>query len=529
MRLSSTTISLFSALQISSSFIFESACSLSSLSSTPFTNKTTLFQASLIPAGSTIQFPDTDPSCSRTPQLISVDICRVTMQVETSPQSNIHMEAWLPRNWTGRFLSTGNGGLGGCIQYPDLAYATALGFATVGANNGHNGSSGAAFENHPDVLADFTFRSIHTNVIIGKQITQGFYGQAHKKSYYLGCSTGGRQGLKSVEDFPEDFDGVVAGAPAANFVGLMSWSGHFFSEITKDPSQPTFIPINLWLDLIHNNIISQCDEIDGVKDGIIEDPNLCNYNPSGLLCKTGSTSTSTSNCLTPPQLQTVLKTYKPFFASDGKTLIYPRFQPGGEDLLTSMVGGQPFQFTSEWFRFVVFNSSFDPQTLTLEDYEFALRMDPFNISTFKGDLRNFQRRGGKLLTYHGQEDGLISPRMSEVYYDHARAVSGELDKYYRFFRVSGMSHCSGGPGAWQIGQNNATGTSLNPERNVLMAMVKWVEQGEAPETIEGVKYVDDDPTQGKAFERRHCRWPLRNTYDGRGDPDKAESWSCAVV
>ncbi|KAF9258406.1 tannase and feruloyl esterase [Marasmius fiardii PR-910] len=516
---------LFSALQLGSFFNFESACSLSSLSSIPFVDNTTLFQASVVPAGSTIEFPDTDPSCSRNPQIVSSDICRITMQVETSPSSNIHMEAWLPRNWTGRFLSTGNGGLGGCIQYPDLAYTTSLGFATVGANNGHNGSSGAAFENHPEVLADFVFRSIHTNVIIGKQITRQFYGQAHKKSYYFGCSTGGREGLKSVEDFPEDFDGVVAGSAAANFVGLMGWSGHFFSEITGNSSQPTFIPLDLWTGLIHNDILSQCDGIDGVQDGIIEDPNLCEYNPSGLLCQNGATS----NCLTPTQIETVRKAFQPFLASDG-TVIYPRAQPGAEALLSSsFLTGRPFQFTSDWFRFVVFNSSFDPTTLTLSEYELALKQDPFRISTFKGDLRNFNRRGGKLLTYHGQADGLVSPRMSEVYYDHAHDVSGGLDSFYRFFRISGMSHCRGGPGAWQIGQTNTNGTFLDPDRNVLTALVRWVEQGEAPQMVEGVKYVNDDPVQGVAFQRRHCRYPLRNTYDGQGDPNEAESWSCKAV
>ncbi|KAF9257169.1 tannase and feruloyl esterase [Marasmius fiardii PR-910] len=364
------------------------------------------------------------------------------MQVETSSSSNIRMEAWLPRNWTGRFLSTGNGGLQGCIQYPDLTYATSLGFATVGANGGHNGSSGAPFENRPEVLADFAFRSIHTNVVIGKEITQRFYGQQHKKSYYLGCSTGGRQGLKSVEDFPEDFDGVVAGAPAANFNAL----------VAKDASQPTSIPTELWTTLIHSDIISQCDEIDGVKDGIIEAPSLWSYDPSGLLCRNSS-----EDLRTIPGL-------------GWKTLIYPRAQPGGEDGLTMMVSGQLFGLT-----YVIYNSSFDPTTLTLSDYQVAIDRDPFNISTFKGDLRSFAAGGGKLLTYHGQQDGMISPLMSEVYYDHAREVSGELDSYYRFFRISGMGHCTGGPGAHQIGQVSSNGTRTEPEENVLTAMVRWVE------------------------------------------------------
>ncbi|KAL0576495.1 hypothetical protein V5O48_005470 [Marasmius crinis-equi] len=519
-----TVQSLFAALQLAPSFDFNTSCSLSSFSSIPFSQPTQIFQASVVPAGTTIEFPDADPSCQSdsSPQVLSDDICRVTLEVETSSTSRINMEAWLPRNWTGRFLSTGNGGLGGCIQYQDVAYAASLGFATVGANNGHNGTSGAPFENKPEVLADFAFRSVHTNVVVGKQITKQFYGESHKKSYYLGCSTGGRQGLKSVEDFPEDFDGVVAGAPAANFNSLISWSGHFFSEITGDSSQPTFIPVNLWFGLIHNDILAQCDELDGVKDGIIEDPNACNYDPTPLLCKDGATE----NCLTPTQAETVKKVYSPFLDTQGN-LIYPRAQPGGEDILPIMVGGQPFSFTADWFKYVVYNSSIDPTTIGMKDYEFAIKLNPFDIATFKGDLNKFKARGGKLLTYHGQADGLITPRISEEYYDHAKKVSGELDEYYRFFRISGMSHCSQGAGAWRIGQG--AGGSLDTDKNVLTAMVQWVEQGVAPETIEGVKFVNDDPEQGESFRRRHCRYPLRTTYDRAGDSKSPDSWSCQTV
>ena len=303
----------------------------------------------------------------------------------------------------------------------------------------------------------------------------------------------------------------------------MSWSGHFFSEITGNVSQPTFIPADLWNGLIYDSIFSQCDEIDGVKDGIIEDPNLCNYDPSVLLCS----SDSTSGCLTDAQVKTVRKVFSPFLSSDGHTVLYPRSQPGLEpDGLLRMVSGTIFQYTADWFRYVVYNSSFDASTVTLADYEYAIKLNPSNIATFEGDLTRFGERGGKLLTYHGQADGLISPRMAEVYYDHAREVSGELDDYYRFFRISGMSHCQRGPGAWQIGQGGTNGTSLDPEKNVLMAMVAWVERGQAPETIEGVKYVDDDVEKGVALRRRHCRWPLQNVYDREGDPSHPDSWSC---
>ena len=159
MQLSNAVPALMSVLQLSPSFNFEAACSLPSLSSPQFSNKTTIYDVSLLPAGSTLQFPDTDASCEPTPQTVVADICRITMLVETSNSSSVNMEAWLPRDWTGRFLSLGNGGLAGCIGYGDMAYTSSLGFAAVGNNNGHNGTSGAPFADSPQVVADFAYRS----------------------------------------------------------------------------------------------------------------------------------------------------------------------------------------------------------------------------------------------------------------------------------------------------------------------------------------------------------------------------------
>ncbi|KIK64593.1 hypothetical protein GYMLUDRAFT_981797 [Collybiopsis luxurians FD-317 M1] len=462
-------------------FNFDSACS-SIASQVSSIENATVFHTDLVPAGTNLTFPDQDPSCSsRSSQVVPVDICRVTLNVSTSDSSGIFMEAWLPKNWTGRFLSTGNGGFGGCIQYEDLAYSISLGFATVGANNGHNGTSGSAFVNR-EVLADFVYRSLHTNVVVGKEITKKFYGTPHNTSYYLGCSTGGRQGWKMVQDFPDDFDGVVAGSPVINWNNLENWGSHFH-DILGNANSPTFITSDQWLGLIHENILKQCDTIDGVADGIIEDPNLENA-------------------------------------------VY----------INASYGPNIWEFGPDWWHFVVFTPSFDLNTLNLTDYEFAENLDPFNISTFKGDLSPFQARGGKVITYHGQADMLIGPTDTEYYYQHVSQTMGlppvEIDKFMRFFRISGMSHCSTGPGAWEFGQTlaaasgNLTAETLDPERNVLTAMVRWVEEGVAPDTILGTKYVNDTPSLGVQFSRKHCRYPFRNTYNGTGDSTLPDSWSC---
>uniref|UniRef100_A0A0W0EUX7 Carboxylic ester hydrolase n=1 Tax=Moniliophthora roreri TaxID=221103 RepID=A0A0W0EUX7_MONRR len=507
-------------------FDFESSCE-SLASQVAELPNTTVLHTQLVPAGTNIPFPpeEAHPSCSARSAVVSADICRISLNVTTSVSSQIRMEAWLPSNWTGRFLSTGNGGFGGCIQYSDMAYTSSLGFATVGANNGHEGMSGAPFLNAPEVLADFAYRSIHTNVVVGKEITELFYGSPHTKSYYLGCSTGGRQGLKSVQDFPEDFDGVVAGAPAASHVGLLAWMAHFYN-ITGTPDSPTFIPVPTWLTTIHQNILDQCDNIDGVKDGVIEDPNLCDYDPSELLCA----DDSTSGCLSEAQVETVRKVFSPFTDPEGN-FIFSRAVPGSESNGVNFYSGSPFPL--DWFPYVVFSDpSFDTATLTFEDYERAIAQNPFDIATLKGDLSAFQYRNGKLLTYHGTIDGTIPPGNSERYYEHVSSTMNlspsSLDSFYRFFRISGMNHCAGGEGAWQIGQgvgtSSGTEVSLDPEANVLMAMVRWVEEGVAPDTILGTKFVNDSVTAGVAFSRRHCRYPLRNTYDGTGDSTKPEKW-----
>lgn len=434
-------------------------------------------------------------TCARPSQVVPVGLCRVAMFVKTSEISNITLEAWLPTNWTGRFLSTGNGGLSGCIQYEDIAYGTSYGFATVGANNGHNGTSGEAFYHNAEVVEDFSYRSVHTGVVVGKAIAKAYYDDDYTKSYYLGCSTGGRQGFKEVQKFPQDFDGVVVGAPAVAFSNLSSWSGSFYLY-TGDNTSATFLTPDKWA-LVHNDILAQCDDLDGVADGILEDPDLCYYEPVTLQCPSSATDTST--CLTSAQVGTVRKVFSPYYGigADNQTaLIFPRMQPGSE-LSDAFIyyNGQPFPYTEDWYRYAILE---DPTWSAgqLNAYYAAIASDksPARIQTWQGDLNAYQKKGGKILHYHGQADSIITSTNSPRYYDHISSTMGlapsELDDFYRFFRISGMDHCSGGVGAWQIGQTAQGATTEDPQRNVLLRMVDWVENGEAPETVTGVKFVN---------------------------------------
>ncbi|OCL10488.1 putative feruloyl esterase [Glonium stellatum] len=506
---------------------FQSDCS--AIASGFNISNATVWFSEYVPAGTNLSLPENNVTCALSYQVVTADICRVVLYVATSTTSGISMEAWLPRNWTGRFLSTGNGGLAGCIGYADLAYTTGLGFSAVGANNGHNGTSGGAFYNQPEVIKDFAYRSIHTNVVVGKQISKAFYQKTHTNSYYFGCSTGGRQGLKSAQDYPEDFDGIVAGSAASAFNNLTSWSGHFFTA-TGPTNASTFILADLW-PIIHKDILKQCDTLDGAADGILEDPSLCLYRPEGLLC--APNTTNTTGCLTTPQISTVRKIFSPIYGPD-RSLTYPRMQPGSELLGAPQIlyNGEPFSYTVDWFQYAVYNdTTWNPATLSPRDYAAASRIDPGNIQTWNGDLSPFRARGGKLLTYHGMEDQIITSENSARYYEHVidtmAAAPSTLDSFYRYFRISGMGHCAGGEGAWSIGQTSLGPTTpLGPSSNVLMALVQWVENGTAPETIRGTKFVGDNPTAGVDFTRKHCRYPFRNYHVGPGDPKNETNWEC---
>ncbi|KAI1176116.1 feruloyl esterase B [Nemania sp. FL0916] len=504
-----------------------------------------------VPANTTLTFPDNDPSCNRASQLVAADICRVALFVPTSERSGLHFEGWFPdpEMWNGRTLATGNGGLDGCIKYEDIAYGAANGFLSVssylhtfiafGTNNGHNGSSGAAFYHNEDALIDFSWRALHTSVEIGKELASKFYDRAHGKSYYIGCSLGGRQGIGGALKFPADFDGVVAGAPAVDFNSLYSWRASFF-PITGSVGSSGFISAETWKTTIHDEVLRQCDDIDGVKDGIIEDPILCHVDTGPLLCKDdGNEGGDREGCLTAAQVDVVNAIFSDYLYPNG-TLLYPRANPGGEILASDgLYAGAAYGPSADWFKYVVLaRPDWDPTTYTIADAERAVLQNPADIATWPSStsksLAAFRARGGKILTYHGQQDQQISSLNSVRFW---KRLAGEqdgfelerMDPFYRLFRVPGMNHCSGGPGAWTIGQGGSAQAYAIPfdrEHNVLAAVVDWVEHGIAPDEIVGTKFVDDAVEKGIMYNHRHCRYPFRSTYSGAGDPADMESWHC---
>ncbi|SMQ53686.1 unnamed protein product [Zymoseptoria tritici ST99CH_3D7] len=479
-----------------------------------------------IPSTTNITLPGMDSTCARTSQVVPIEACRIALTIPTSKRSSFIFEIFLPTApaWSGRYLATGNGGIDGCIKYEDIAYGLSHGFAATGTNNGHNGTSGQAFLNNPDVVLDFSHRALHTAAEAAKVLIAAFYDKAPDKSYYIGCSGGGRQGIQSADLYPHDFDGLLVGSPALNFNYMSAWRASFYT-ITGANTSEGFIQAATWQGLIHDEVMRQCDELDGVRDGILADPAPCAaiFRPETLLCNCTSPATTASTnatCLTPDQVSVVRQVFSPLYGTSGQ-LLYPGLSPGAESAATQrLLSGTSFPYSVDWFRYAVyFNPTWDPASFTIADADVAERLNPGNARSWPADLSPLRDAGNKLLIYHGGADQQVTHFNTERWYDRlSRSMdspSEKLDEWVRFFRIPGMGHCSGGTGAaWKFGQSAATaeGLPFEGERNVLKALVEWVEEEKAPDGVLGTM-AEDGGT------RWHCRYPEESVWvDGQ--------WTC---
>ena len=310
-------------------------------------------------------------------------------------------------------------------------------------------------------------------------------------------------GIKGAEMYPEDYDGIVAGCPAVDFNHLQGERAMFY-PITGPVGSPNFIGPDDWTGLIHDEVLRQCDGLDGVIDGIIEVPDRCYFNPKTLLCPPGNSTA----CLNAQQVQQLEQIYAPYTYPNG-TLIFPRMNPGNEVFaVLKFFAGAPFSYSQDWFRYVVLNNpTWDPITYNYTDVSLAEELNPFNIRTYPQVLPAFKNRGGKILSYHGGQDNQITSFNTERFWDRMAEADHRLHDWYRFFRISGMFHCNSGPGAWVIGQGGGAsgqGIPFEPQQNVLAAIVAWVEKGQAPDSLTGTKFVNDTISLGIDFQRNHC-------------------------
>jgi feruloyl esterase len=433
--------------------------------------------------------------------------CRVAATLKPSSDSEIQIEVWLPEaaTWNTKFLANGNGGWTGSINYTSLANALRLGFATTMTDTGHQGGSASFAMNHPEKLTDFAYRAVHEMTIAAKEFVKAYYGGYPKVSYWNGCSQGGRQGLTEAQLFPRDFDGIVAGAPANAWVHMMAQIIWVAQSVHND--EAAYIPPSKY-PLIHNAVMQACDAQDHVRDGVLEDPTRCKFDPATLRCK----ATTEGDCLTAPQVDALRRIYSGPVNPRTRESIFPGFEPGSEMGWDEFVAGpQPTPFAVDEFRYVVFKKpGWDYRTLDFgKDVDMADQQDDGLLNATDPNLKTFFELGGKILQYHGWNDQLIAPLSSVEYYNSVLKMRGPKSRdSYRLFMVPGMKHCRGGEGTDNF--------------DMLGVIQQWVEHGTAPDRVEASRIVD-----GKVVRTRPlCAYPQIAVYRGKGSTDDTQNFTC---
>ena len=448
------------------------------------------------------------------------EFCRVTGLIP--PEVRFELE--LPTAWNGRLYMFGNGGYAGeNLEAPGRAAtarrAVARGFAAVQTNTGHDAASEplGTFAASPAKFVDYAYRAVHVTAMTAKRIAQAYYAAAPRRAYFDGCSTGGRQALIEAQRFPDDFDGIVAGAPVLDFSGTMISYSMIQRALGGAPLAAG--KLRLVADAVYN----KCDAADGVKDGVIDDPRRCRFSPAADLQRCSGDADG-ADCFTAGQLRAIDAVYSPVARSGAD--FFPGWPVGAE--VAAAAGqnsawvpwfvaptGRPIQanFGETFFKYIAFGA---PRA----DYDwlsFNVDADLPKIETARAvldatspDLTRFKARGGKMVSYFGWADPALNPLMGVRYYETVvRQMGPSTADFYRLFMVPGMFHCGGG-----------VGTSTF---DALTSLVEWVEKGTAPLSILASRVVDGKPVRTRPL----CPYPQTAKYQGSGSIDDASSFACA--
>ena len=438
---------------------------------------------------------------------------RAFCRVEGLVDGRSRFEVWLPDAgaWNHRLQGVGDGGMAGGVTYQALTAALRSGFATVGSNLGHESGfteSGWAI-GHPELVRDWGHRATHDMTVQAKAIIQAYYGAAPRWSYFTGCSGGGRQGFMEAQRYPGDYDGIVAGDPTMDFVKLTT-AGRLWMAQALMPSQPGDPGLTAAkLALAARAATAQCDRLDGVADGVIDDPRACRFDPARLACA----GAERADCLSAPQIAALRKIYAGAADAQGRSL-FPGYERGAE------VGFNASQavYATGFLQGMAFQDpAYDPMSFDFgRDIARIAGRDLGGetlsraIDATDPDLSAFRRRGGKLIHYHGWNDPGVPPRRSVAYYGRVAAHEGlaRTEGFYRLFMVPGLGHCQGGPGA----------TSFE----MLPALQAWVEHGQRPARVLASRLE-----AGRVVRTRPlCPYPQRAAWTGRGSSDKAANFAC---
>jgi feruloyl esterase len=454
------------------------------------------------------------------PAKVSVPFCRVAGYVEPAQESHIGFEIWLPlvKNWNGKYLGIGTPGMVGYISYGALARNVQNGYATASTDTGHvdtdtpGEAPTAEWAGNTEKVIDWGHRAQHLTTVIAKEVANAYYGTTIKYAYWNSCHEGGNQALTELQRYPGDFDGIVVGGPAYYMTRLQAATLNASLALVGDgPESPTFLPTAKY-PAINRAALDACDDLDGVHDGVIDDPTRCRFDPASMQCPPYKDEAS---CLTASQVEAVRKMYAGAKFADG-TEIYPGYEPGSElrwDVLGR--GPGPIPVSTGFFQTMVYpGQNWDYHTFDVDrDTHFAEKKLGGMIDSMDPNLKPFKDRGGKTIMFTAWEESAIPPRDIMNYYRSVVETMGGLEKtqdFARLFMVAGMGMCPGfrDPGGFDTQK----------------AIEQWVEKGVAPDTITSIMRTGTEVHRTRPV----CAYPTAAIYNGSGDPNVAASYQCRV-
>ena len=460
--------------------------------------------------------------------------CRVSATATPTSDSEIKIEVWMPvSGWSGKLQGLGNGGFAGLIDYPNLGVAMGKGYAAAATDAGHTGSPVDATWalGHPEKVVDFGHRGVHEMTRVAREAVRAFYGQLPRRSFFTGCSDGGREALMEAQRYPGDYDGILAGAPAHAWTKLLTTAVWHTRALTLDDA--SFIPPDK-IPAIAAAVKAACDAQDGVTDGILADPRRCRFDPASIECKAGQAS---SACLTAPQAVALRNIYDGPRDASGRQ-VFPGYLPGAEEgrggWATWITGPAPKKslmalFGIGYFSQMVYGrADWDDRTFDLEtDLRAAVEKTAQALDATEVNLDSFRARGGKLILYHGWQDPAI-PAVSTInYHDEVVARVGQqnADSFMRLYMAPGVQHCADGPGPDAFGQMDEW-SSDDAAHSLRVALELWVDKGTAPSTVIASKYAGEGPVRKAAMTRPLCPYPQEARYAGKGDTNDAANFTC---
>lgn len=457
--------------------------------------------------------------------------------VKTRVGDNVNIWVALPSaQWNGRLRSEGNGVYAGASQLVVPVDSVRQGFVGVKTDTGHAGTAkgplpdfldGSWAMSSPGVAntrlqQDFAQRSMFLMSVVGKQVAKAFYAQDPVRSYWFGCSTGGRQGLMMAQRHPDAYDAILAGAPAIHWDRFQAYQIWPQLAMKFEAGGPMSAAKRA---LVTSRAVAACDARDGVTDGVIDDPRACTYDPTTDLSLTRANCAG-DDCLTPGQAQGVKKIWGGATNVSG-SLLWPGIERGAD--LGAFSGPNPFPIPIEQARFWTYlDPTWDWNTLTYANYEAffndnARVVGPV-IATDNPDLSAFKARGGKLIMYHGWSDNLIMPQGTVRYFDRMRQTVANADEFSRLYMVPGMGHCSGGTGPSEFGQSASGIVPAQPRTDIFRALMAWSEKGTAPTSITAAQLSGATVTRTRPL----CPYPQVARYAGTGSTDDAANFRCVA-